>query len=204
MSAAAHDAAAAAEEQAAAEHQARYRYPEHRPSACGVLDVCWVDIVNPTTEHRREAERHRKAAADHRAASQVLRDAEARACAGLSDHDRDTSPFAHREDIAAVAELDLPRRASYRTVSHLAGATITFRAVPGMTAEWLQRVLDCHLARAAAVGHDMPEMPYCPLVPKGVTAAVSRVDKGFDVDVSSDDPDVAREILARSRTLVSR
>ena len=32
------------------------------------------------------------------------------------------------------------------------GATVVFRAVPGMTAEWLQRVVDCHLARAAAVG----------------------------------------------------
>jgi hypothetical protein len=41
-------------------------------------------------------------------------------------------------------------------------------------------------------------------VPNGATAAVRAADRGFDVDVSSDDPDVAGEILARARALVSR
>jgi hypothetical protein len=47
-------------------------------------------------------------------------------------------------------------------------------------------------------------MPYCPLVPKGVAATASQAERGFDVDVSSDDPDVALAILSRARAVVNR
>jgi hypothetical protein len=84
------------------------------------------------------------------------------------------------------------------------GAIITFRAVKGMTAQWLQRVVDCHLARNAALGHELPEMAYCPLVPKDVSAHVSATDTGFAVAVRSDDATTAAEILGRARSLVTR
>ena len=113
------------------------------------------------------------------------------------------SPFAHREDIAGVEELkasDSPKSGMPR----LEGTTITFRAMPGMTAQWLQRVVDCHIARNASLGHDVPEMLYCPLVPKNVTAMVTATDKGFAVAVRSKDAEVAREILRRANALVGR
>lgn len=51
-----------------------------------------------------------------------------------------------------------------------------FRPVPGLTKELFQRIVNCHLARNAVLGHDAPELAYCPLAPKGVTAEVrSRV-----------------------------
>ena len=140
-------------------------------------------------------------AADHRAASQALRDAEARACVGLSDDDRDTSPFAHREDISSVEPLTDNVSSGKGQYARMAGAVITFRAVPGMTAQWLQRVVDCHVARNAALGHDVPEMPYCPLVPKNVAAQVTATSAGFAVAVRSDDVDTAKEVLRRARTL---
>ena len=141
-------------------------------------------------------------AADHRAASQALRDAEARACVGISDSDRDMSPFDHREDIASVEPLvDTWTKVQYgKTV----GAVVTFRAVPGMTAQWLQRVVDCHLARNAALGYDVPEMPYCPLVPKEASAKVTGMDTGFAVAIRSDNSDTANEILKRARALVAK
>jgi hypothetical protein len=83
------------------------------------------------------------------------------------------------------------------------GAVIVFRATPGMTAEWLQRVVDCHLARNAALGHDVPEMPDCPLVPKGVAATVKATDAGFAVAVRSEDSSTAAEVLRRARSLVA-
>jgi len=39
-----------------------------------------------------------------------------------------------------------------------------------MTAEWFQRIVDCHLARNASLGFSAAEMPYCPLNVKGVHA----------------------------------
>ncbi len=144
-------------------------------------------------------------AADHRAASHALRDAEARACVGLSDDDRDMSPFGHGEDIASVEPLtEGPAAASGKNdLMTTTGAVVTFRPVPGMTAPWLQRVVDCHLARNAALGNDVPEMSYCPLVPKNVTAKVSETQTGFAVSIRSDNPATSREVLRRAQALVA-
>jgi hypothetical protein len=165
-------------------------------------DICWTSVTNPTQTHLRQAAEHRRHAADHRAGSAALRDAEASACVGLSQEDRDMSPFDHAEDIASVeplAELETSDAASRRT----AGAVVTFRAVPGMTAEWLQRVIDCHLARNASLGHVVPEMPNCPLVPNGAQARVSSTASGFAIAIRSADSATAREILSRAQRLRS-
>jgi hypothetical protein len=151
----------------------------------------------------KTAEEHRELAAQHRAASQALRDAEARACAGLTDQDRDVSPFSHVADVRSVTALKGESQSQGGRVktSETVGATVTVAAVPGLTAEWLQRMVDCHLARNAAVGHDMPEMAYCPLVPRGAQATVRSVGDGFAVDVHSDDAETAGEILRRAQQI---
>jgi hypothetical protein len=191
MSMARHEASAAADERAAAQLQAQYN-----PSA---VDDTWRS--DPAMLDR--IEQLRRAAADHRAASQALRDAEAQACAGLSENDRDISPFTHRQDIASVEPLYSNVISGKGQNARLQGAVVTFRAVPGMTAQRLQRLVDCHLARNAALGHQVPEMPYCPLVPKGVTATVTTSSTGFAVAVQSDDVDTANEVLRRARILVA-
>ena len=170
MSAAGHDAAAAREE----------------------ARVAWA--ADPG-----EAQRLRKMAADHRAASATVRDAEASACANLSEADRAMSPFEHYRDIASVEPIYVGAR--YR---HLVGATIRFRAVPGLTAQWLRRLIDCHSARIAALGHDVPEMPDCPLVPKDVTVTVTTNDAGFDVELKSWNDMAAHDVWRRAQDLVHR
>lgn len=165
-------------------------------------ETCWTSITNPTAQHQRAAEEHRRHAADHRKASAALREAEERACVGISDDDRNMSPFEHLEDIASVEPLKErigPKSALQRTV----GATVTFLAVPGMTAEWLQRVVDCHLARNASLGHSVPEMANCPLVPKGAQARVTSTGNGFAVAVRADDPQSAQDILTRAQRVRS-
>jgi hypothetical protein len=107
----------------------------------------------------------------------------------------------HGADIASVSELSESVTVGHATSTRVVGASIVLRAVPGLTAEWLQRLVDCHLARNAALGHDVPEMPDCPLVPRGVSARVRSVGNGFAVDVRSEDPDVAADVLARARRL---
>lgn len=120
--------------------------------------------------------------------------------------ERDMSPFEHTEDITSVEPLIIPegdaptKPLPERTV----GAVVTYRAVPGMTAEWLKRLLDCHLARNASLGHVVPEMPNCPLVPNGAQARVNSTGDGFSVAISSSNPVTAREILSRAERLRAR
>ena len=204
MSAAQHQAAAAEAESQAAEHTAQVDPNATQatpPCVSSRGHVCWSKNTNPNAEHRASAESQRELAAQHRAASQALRDAEAKACQGISDEDRDTSPFARTADIESVTQLREEHKLGRSTSTVDAGATIVFRATPGLTAEWLQRIVDCHVARNAAVGHDMPEMGSCPLVPKGVQAKVRSAGTGFAVDVRGKDAAAAAEIWRRAQLI---
>lgn len=167
--------------------------------------ACWTSISNPTDDHRRKAEQLRRQAAEHRAGAAALREAEARSCVGLPPDDRDISPFEHTEDIAYAAALRGPATGNAKVRSdQLVGAIITFRALPGLTAEWLQRVVDCHLARNASRGHLVPEMPNCPLVPNGATATVTSTGNGFAVSIRATDALAAAEIVRRAERLASQ
>lgn len=209
MSATQHEAAAREHERAAEGYAGQYESSARSPIAhcqwnSGARSaICWNSVENPTAEHLRAADNQRRRAAEHRAASQALRDTEARACAGLADADRDVSPFERVEDIASVEPLREQVASAKLPRTEMVGAIVTFRAVPGLTPEWLQRVVDCHLARNAALGHVVPDMPDCPLVPKGVTARVSSVGSGFAVAIRGNSDAVAREVLERARRLRS-
>lgn len=112
------------------------------------------------------------------------------------------SPFERGADIASVAPLVVRTvTAREETDRTPVGVTVTFRPVPGLTAEWLQRVVKCHLARNAALGHSMPEMPRCPLVPNGVSATVSSTGDGFAVAIQADDPAALDELQRRAQAL---
>lgn len=202
MSQAQHEAMAKQEEQAGETHAG-----QHDPGAkqaattCSGRTGCWTSVSNPTAQHSADAEKHRDLAKKHRAASTALASAEANACAGISDDDRDTSPFYHREDIQSVSPYSENAKSGKGSVSKEVGATVVFRAVPGMTAEWLQRVVDCHIARAASMGHSMPEMDYCPLMVKGAKAKAVSAGNGFAVNVSADDNNTVQEIKKRASSL---
>lgn len=153
--------------------------------------VRWVSSAQPNPS----------VAAQHHAASQALTDAEDRACNGVAPSDRATSPFSRRRDIESVAPLYGPVGAVSEgpTSNQLIGASVSFRSVPGLTREWFQRVVDCHLAHNASFGHPVAEMQNCPLVPKNVSAVVRSSGADFIVDVSSKDSTVAQEILRRAQ-----
>lgn len=215
MSVAGHQAAAQREDANAGTHHALYNPSVAEsyercsggPAASklsGYVDNCWIALRNPTDAHVRMAEQHRSLAEKHRAAAQTLVGVEARACVGVSEYDRDVSPFAHREDIATVAPI-LDQALGSRggpLVERTRGARITFHDVPGLTAERLQTIVDCHLARNAVLGHDSPEMLDCPLVPKDVTAQVGQTESGhLTVDVRAEDLVTGQEIWRRVQRL---
>lgn len=169
-----------------------------------VAPICWVETVNPTAVHLKEVEEHRMRAVQHRKAARDLQDIESRVCAGIADEDRDMSPFSHREDIKGVSPLEAPVEGK-KHEQRLVGATIVFRAVPRLTTNELQRIVDCHLARNAAIGHDTAaaEMAHCPLTERGAQAKVRALKNGFAVDVRADDPIVASAIWRRAQALAS-
>ena len=167
-------------------------------SGSGVAQICWTGqrIPGSSTADMLAAADERKAAAEHRRVSAALRDAERISCAGIAEEDIIRSPFAHTADIVDVQEIQAMGRPGP------AGASVRFHEIEHLSADMLQHVIDCQLARDNAMGHDVPEMSYCPLVPRGATATVRAVPHGYVVDVVSDDPAAAREILRRSRALL--
>ena len=206
MSAAQHEAMAKQEDTAATGHEAQHdpnakATTEHCPR--GQSSPCWTSTANPTEKHESDAESHKELAAKHRAAAGALAQAEAQSCTGIDEQDRDVSPFYHREDISSVAPLERTVKNGKQSSTLVGGAIVTFRAVPMLTTEWLQHEVNCHLARAAAVGFDMPEMSFCPLELKGVKATVGSAGDSFVVQVESDDVTTAKEILSRAQALVA-
>lgn len=138
MSRSGHEAAAEEEERLAKGHESQYDAGGSRTAppcltAARLVgygyDACWSSVVNPTEEHRNQADRHRKYAADHRAASVALREAEARACTGIAEGDKEMSPFEHIEDIASVEKLFDPLSGGKTPTKRFSGATVTFRPV---------------------------------------------------------------------------
>lgn len=163
----------------------------------GDAGICWSSEVNPTATHLRKAQAYQALAEKQRAQSDKLRNVEEKACVGVSEMDRDASPFSHPEDVAAVA----PLRSTGAPV-HLEGALIAFQSVEGMTAPRLERLVSCHLARNACLDDGAKDVAYCPLALKNVKATVTQTADGlFAVAVRSDDPGVAEEILRRAQAL---
>lgn len=209
MSAAGHENAAAQQEQLANLSAAQYdpNAVTTTTKCAGGAETrpCWTTTSNPTAGQAQEVAEHRKLAAEHRAASKALRDAEEAACKGLNDADRDLSPFEHRADIMNVEEIHERSTSSRQAgvLGPLEGASVTLRAVPGLTKEYLQRLVSCHLARDATMGFAMPEMAWCPLSVKGASATVESAGSGFRVDIKGDSKDSAEEIARRAKGLMT-
>lgn len=201
MSASRHRQEASMEERAAVEHERDAQQALSQSPTCGsatatgsdgatVDDICWSARRAAAQQNEYDAAQHRRHASEHRAAAAALEEAEAASCEGLSEPDRVLSPFYHWRDIKFVN----PRPD---------GATIVFSEVPGLTRESLQRLMDCHMARNAALGYDVPQAYYSPLALKGVeSAVVSETNQGLAVTITSSERTIAIAISARARALL--
>ncbi len=202
MSAAQHDLKGREQDARAQVHAARFdANVKFEREGCPADTACWTWVTDDPMAERRIAEDHQRQAAAHRAASAALSVAEAHACGGINPDDRDMSPFEHIRDIASVEPLTERSGTSKTPSERMVGAIVTFRPVAGMTAEWLQRVVDCHLARNASLGHVVLDMPDCPLVPNGAQARVNSTGSLLAVEIRSDDNETSREILLRAMRL---
>lgn len=205
MSAADHEKMARSAELTAGTHTADYdanaKVTDVECTATEGL-ICWESARNPTASHREDAQRHRKAAADHRAASKALTDAEASSCRGVSGHDRDVSPFHHKENLLRIDSID-SLFAPDQGITRTDGVVIVMKPTAGLTKNQLERIVNCHVARNAAAGYEMPEMSYCPLNVKGTFARVSKVKDGnLAVSIYAPDEKTNLDLVRRSNALL--
>ncbi len=186
MSVSEHERSAIHAENRAVEHESLYDPEASTLDSKNCVEVCLR--VNPTDEHRSEAARLRRVATAHRRASLELRVAEERSCAGIREELRDITPFFFDQYILG---------AEYKEDEVI----VHFASIQKTTAQDLQHLVDCHLARNAALGFDDKDMPNCPLSVEGVRAEVTKTPDGFDVSLTASTDETFQEIGKRVHRL---
>jgi hypothetical protein len=120
------------------------------------------------------------------------------ACTGISGAEVQRAVETIRPDIDAVGPKTVPRYAGKTAPwPQLVGAIIYVRAMPGITEEYMTRLLQCHAlapAPCSAKGR-------CPFALHGIHVSTMPLPTGFAVSIESQDPDIADEILRRSQEL---
>jgi hypothetical protein len=141
-------------------------------------------------------------AAEHKAAATDLRRAEQFACADVPDADRSGGPFTHRDWIAGVEVVRERFFPKAQAPLQPAGVAVYLRATPGITEQWIGRVIECHLAHRLVVGDGVAEQT-CPLTLDDTRVGVSSTPTGFRVAVTSKDITVARSLIDRCQALLN-
>jgi hypothetical protein len=137
-----------------------------------------VLVENPTAHHLRAADEHLRAAVQHDAEAQELASAEAKACQGLGEGEREACPL-WRAVVRTAQET--PRGVRQSLKSGVDGVKLAAR-------------MTCHLAHGRAHGWDGG----CPLVVPG--ASVTLVDAGT-MEIRGDSAQSIAAIHAEARKL---
>ena len=127
--------------QAAQESERLRSYPCQPGKDEGVNVVCWTPSeADEASASRSAAEVQRQLAEAHRNAAAALRAEADAACAGVRVADRTMSPFFHVADLDGAHPLRTTASSKSSLPSTL-GVTIFVRPVPGLTEQWLQRLV---------------------------------------------------------------
>ena len=97
------------------------------------------------------------------------------------------------QHITSVAPYKVVRTNLRQSSTRVEGAIVQVAAQPGMTREWLQRLVDDPSAAQSG----------CPMEVNGASGRVTSTGQGFAITVSSQHRDGAREILRRAEALTS-
>jgi hypothetical protein len=137
------------------------------------------------------------AAQEHLAAARKLRDEEQFACVNVPDAERQQGPLANPDRIAGVEIVKDKDPVYPKAPERAAGIAVYVRAEPGLTEQWLGRVLECHLAHVAVVG----AAGSSPLAVEDAKVAVSSTPAGFRVTITSKDSDTVRALVQKGQIL---
>ena len=123
------------------------------------------------------------------------------ACHEVPDAESSLAVLVSPDDILRVDELKARDHADDPTVPAGEGARITIAAQPFVNSAWLQRAIDCHLARNA-VAHRPANASRSPLDVEGTTITVSAEPGSLTINIATNDHQAAREVLTRARALL--
>jgi hypothetical protein len=118
-----------------------------------------------------------------------------RACAGLPAAVMDDAIAGLRANVESVEPLI--ESSNPKAPPHRAGAVVHVRATPGMTAQWLGRVLACSAVR------QVTETERWPPAFAGALREVTPTPTGFAITLRAREPDLAGEIERQARALVA-
>jgi hypothetical protein len=152
-------------------------------------------------DHERAASSSADAALaqEHLEAANRLRSEERVACDGVPDADRVGGPFAQAQN---VTNVDVVRDRVLLPKGPLepVGVAVYIKAEPGMTQQWLGRIVACHVAHVAAVGGaDRPS----PLSVANTQVAVSSTSVGFRITITSKNSGAARSVVDKGEELAA-
>lgn len=148
-------------------------------------------------DHESAARSDPAAAQQHLEAAAQLRQDEQTACYGIPDADRVQGPLARPDRIAGI-EVVRDRGEFPKAPLKPVGVAVEVRAEPGMTQQWLGRLVSCHMAHEAVAGPDSkPSL----LSVANAQVSVSATSVGFRVTVTSRDHDVARALVDKGQEL---
>jgi hypothetical protein len=122
----------------------------------------------------------------------------------LPEVDRDINPLDRRNELVAVDEIRSYPRWSGKPLQGYGpteGASVTMVAMPGLTREYLARVVDCHIELGASSSASMASNP---LAVPGATATVASAGTTFRIDIRGSDRDSAKAIALRAKQLGER
>jgi len=156
---------------------------------------CWDTREESTARHEEAAAREEQLASAERREAAGMAEAELAACRGLSKHDREHSPLAHRRAIAEV----IP----HREAGKVRGVRVVLKPVPGLTATWMRKAIGCHRARFERLGEPATYLSDDPTLVAGATATVELRRGHVEVMIEAADEVGGAVAVARARELVS-
>lgn len=121
-------------------------------------------------------------------------------CAGVPAKEREMGILAYRDNFAGASILTEYGNVGKVKIGHERGATLGVRALPGLTAQWLERIAICHVASVRAGKVQGAEND--PFVVAGAESRVEQSNMAFLVSIRGGSDDIGHEIIARTAAVI--
>jgi hypothetical protein len=123
-------------------------------------------------------------------------------CAGVPDAERDHPSMLQPPELEGVRKSMGERHMIKYSVTELRGAELLVRPSPGISRQWIARVIQCHVAYRDLPGARVPETLSDPLLVDEATVSFGETDTSFVIRIQGETMAEGEEILARAQRLV--
>jgi hypothetical protein len=125
-------------------------------------------------------------------------------CAGVPDAERSHPSVLQPPELEYVRQAMGEKRLIKTTIQELRGAELVVRAAPGLTRQWMARVLRCHIAYEDVTGLSLPEASLDPFRVDTAEVSFDETETGFLIRIRATNKSDGEEILARAQRLLAR